>query len=202
MLIGDETVKAPPHIVTPRLVLRPPTLADAPSIYERYASDPDVTRFLGWPRHQTIEDTEAFLRFSAEDWTRWPAGPYLIFSRTDRRLLGGTGFSFQSSREAATGYVLARDAWGEGLATEALMAMLEVARRIGVGRLFALCHPAHRASQRVLEKCGFVRDNPPIRPTEFPNLAPGVQQDAFCYALGLEPDSDQAVERNVLPHDA
>jgi RimJ/RimL family protein N-acetyltransferase len=78
--------------------------------------------------------------------------------------------------------VLARDAWGQGFATEALGAMLDVAGRIGVARLFALCHPAHRPSQRVLEKCGFVLDDPPTRLTEFPNLAPGIQQDALCYA--------------------
>jgi RimJ/RimL family protein N-acetyltransferase len=57
--------------------------------------------------------------------------------------------------------VLARDAWGQGFATEALAAVLDIAGAIGVARLFALCHPAHRPSRRVLEKCGFVLDDPP-----------------------------------------
>lgn len=174
-------MKAPAHVDTARLILRAPTLDDAAAIFERYASDPEVTRFLGWPRHQAIQDTEAFLQFSIEEWARWPAGPYLILAPADGRLLGGTGFSFQSSQEAATGYVLARDAWGQGFATEALTAIVDVARGIGLSRLWALCHPAHRPSQRVLEKCSFVLDDPPTRSTEFPNLAPGVQQDAFCY---------------------
>ena len=43
---------------------------------------------------------------------------------------------------------------------KALTAVIDVARRTGVTRLFALCHPEHRSSQRVLEKCGFVRDDP------------------------------------------
>jgi ribosomal-protein-alanine N-acetyltransferase len=72
--------------------------------------------------------------------------------------------------------------WGEGYATEALGAVIDVARRIGVARLYALCHPQHRASWRVLEKCGFVRDISSTRQAEFPNLAPGVQQDVLCYA--------------------
>jgi RimJ/RimL family protein N-acetyltransferase len=179
-------MKAPVQIETARLSLRQPGIDDALAIFERYASDPEVTRFLGWPRHRTVEDTQAFLQFSAAEWERWPAGPYLILSRADGLLLGSTGLGFQTSQEAVTGYVLAEDAWGRGYATEALAAMIEVAGRTGVIRLYALCHPEHGASRRVLEKNGFVRDDPPTRRAEFPNLAPGVQQDALCYALSLD----------------
>jgi RimJ/RimL family protein N-acetyltransferase len=54
-------VKAPVQVETTRLLLRQPRAADATSIFERYASDPDVTRFLGWLRHQSLADTQAFL---------------------------------------------------------------------------------------------------------------------------------------------
>ena len=174
-------MKAPLQIETARLILRQPTMGDAAAIFERYASDPEVTKFLGWPRHRSIRDTEAFLGFSAQEWERWPAGPYLISLPADHRVLGSTGFGFQSVEEAVTGYVLARDAWGNGYATEALGAVIEVAARIGVTRLRAVCHPEHRPSRRVLEKCGFVRDDPATRRVEFPNLAPGVDQEALCY---------------------
>lgn len=86
-----------------------------------------------------------------------------------------------------TGYVLAEDAWGLGYATVALAAMVEVAGRTGVIRLYALCHPEHVASRRISEKNGFLQDDPPTRRAEFPNLAPGVQQDALCYVRLLEP---------------
>jgi [ribosomal protein S5]-alanine N-acetyltransferase len=171
--------------VTTRLVLRPPSAADATSIFDRYASDPDVTRFLGWRRHESVAETEAFVQFSADEWVRWPAGPYLIWSRRDGRLLGGTGLAFDEPRQAVTGYVLAKDAWGHGYATETLRAILDVARLVGVRRLYALCHPEHRASWRVLEKCGFGRDAGWTRQAEFPNLAPGVLQDVLCYAVTL-----------------
>jgi ribosomal-protein-alanine N-acetyltransferase len=173
-------VKAPQRIETARLVLVPPVAGDAGAIFERYAADPEVTKFLGWPRHQSVADTEAFIAFSAQEWARWPAGPYLVRSRDDNRLLGGTGFGFETPERAVTGYVLARDAWGCGYATEALTAMVDLAPEIGIRRLSALCHPEHRASQRVLEKGGFTRD-PDRSRVEFPNLAPGVQQDAVCY---------------------
>lgn len=181
--------KAPAHIETARLVLTPPQVSDAASIFERYASDPDVTRFLGWPRHTMIADTHTFLRFSAAEWERGPAGPYLIRSRGDGRLLGSTGFSFEGPQRAVTGYVLARDAWGQGYATEALDAILDVARRLGVVRLHAFCHPAHHASQRVLEKCGFMQDAGWTQQMEFPNLAPGVPQAVFCYVATFGGDT-------------
>jgi ribosomal-protein-alanine N-acetyltransferase len=184
-------MKAPVQIDTARLILRQPQTSDAARIFERYASDQEVTRFLGWPHHRSVRDTEAFLRFSAQEWERWPAGPYLIISRTDDQLLGSSGFGFQAPHEAVTGYVLAKDAWGKGYATEALAALIDLAPRIGVTRLCALCHPEHRPSRRVLEKCGFVHDDTSTRQLEFPNLAPGVQQDALCYALVLETGHDR-----------
>lgn len=160
-------------------------LSDAAAIFERYASDPDVTRYLGWPRHQSVADTDSFLRFSAAEWEQRPAGPYLIRARSDDRLLGSTGLGFEGGHltEAVTGYVLAKDSWGMGYATEALRAMIDVAQQIDVARLYALCHSEHRASWRVLEKCGFAQDKSWTRQAEFPNLAPGVRQNVVCYAL-------------------
>jgi RimJ/RimL family protein N-acetyltransferase len=178
-------MKAPARVETARLVLSPPVSDDAPAIFERYASDPDVTRFLGWPRHRSIAETQGFLAFSDQEWKRWPAGPYLIRSRDDGRLLGSTGFGFEAADQAVTGYVLAKDSWGRGYATEALTAMVDVARQIGVRRLSALCHPDHGASSRVLEKCGFVRDHGAAHQVEFPNLAPGVRQNAVCYVMAV-----------------
>jgi RimJ/RimL family protein N-acetyltransferase len=181
-----RSLKAPARVETARLVLEAPRPGDAVAIFQRYASDPEVTRFLGWPRHRSIADTRAFLRFSAMDWQRWPAGPYLIRTRESGVLVGGTGFTFERAREAVTGYVLAKDAWGLGYATESLTAIVGVARTIGVARLSALCHTEHRASWRVLEKCGFARDDSTISRAEFPNLAPGVQHEVLRYVLDLD----------------
>lgn len=178
-------VTAPPVVETPRLVLSAPEATDADLVFQRYASDDEVTTYLGWPRHRTVADTERFLAFSAVQWEREGAGPYLIWARADGRLLGSTGLGLEPGGQAITGYVLARDAWGQGYATEALTAVVDVAADIGVRRLYALCHPQHRASWRVLEKCGFERDRNWNRQVEFPNLAPGVRQDVLCYRRGL-----------------
>jgi len=165
-------------------VLAPPRRADAPAVFERYAADPDVTKYLGWPRHQTVADTELFVALSLSMWQRWGVGPYLIRAR-DGRLLGSTGLLIEEPGHAVSGYVLAKDAWGQGIATETLTAMVDLARALGLSRLSAMCHPDHRASWRVLEKCGFTRCAGQHR-VELPNLAPGRQSDVLRYELPLD----------------
>ena len=175
-------MRAPETISTERMLLRKPEFSDADAIFERYASDPDVCHFLGWPRHRSVEDTRAFLEFSDHEWQRWPAGPFLLFSQEDQTLLGGTGLGFEVPYRASTGYVLAKDSWGHGYATEALIAMRDLAPQLGVARLYAACHPEHIASIRVLEKGGFEREGILRRFHEFPNLDPGNPQDAVWYS--------------------
>ena len=156
---------------TARLTFRRPTAADVPVIFERYASDPEVTRYLSWPRHQSLDDTRAFVHFSDAEWAVRPSGPLLIFARADGVLLGSTGLTFESPDTVSTGYVLARDEWGKGYATEALGAMVELASDLRVARLCAMCHVDHRASWRVMEKCGFHREGVRHRHMVFPNLS-------------------------------
>jgi [ribosomal protein S5]-alanine N-acetyltransferase len=177
---------APEQIETARLRLRRPIAADADAIFRTYASDAEVTRYVGFPRHVRIEDTRGFLEFSDAQWSRWPAGPYLIERRDGSALLGGTGLKFDTAYEAATGYVLEKNAWGHGYATEALAAMVDLAGACGVRRLYALCHHAHRASAHVLEKGGFSFDGVLRGYAEFPNLAAGERADVLCYSRILE----------------
>jgi RimJ/RimL family protein N-acetyltransferase len=175
--------KAPERLATDRLVLRRPRPKDAEPIFAGYASDPEVTRFLSWRTHRSVADTKAFLAFSDTEWGRWPCGPYLVCAREGDTLLGSTGLAFETSYRAATGYVLARNTWGRGYATEALLAVVGIARGVGVRRLYALCHPEHAASRRVLEKSGFLLEGTLRRYVEFPNLAPAEPCDVLCYAI-------------------
>ena len=172
------------RLETERLVLRRPRHDDAPAIFERYASDPEVTRYLSWRRHHSVEDSEVFVGFSDSEWQRWGCGPYLAFSRDDGALLGSTGLAFESPLVASTGYVFARDAWGHGYATESLLAMIDVARRLRVRRLYAICHVNHRASARVMEKGGLAPEGVLRRHTVFPNIAP-IACDVLSYGVAL-----------------
>jgi ribosomal-protein-alanine N-acetyltransferase len=173
-----------PRLETARLFLRPPVPEDARAIFERYASDPAVTRFLGWPCHTAVEDTLAFVSFSQSEWARWPAGPLLIFARDSGQLLGSAGLVMETAERAATGSVFARDAWGYGYATESLGAMVDLAAELQIARLYALCHIDHRASCHVMEKCGFTREGVLERHSVFPNLS-SAPLDVFSYARTL-----------------
>jgi len=183
-------LKAPEIIKTSRLILRRPLAGDADLIFSRYSSDPNVTKYLGWPRHHTVDDTRSFLAFSDAEWERWPAGPYLVESAAAHQLLGSTGLAFQSQVIAATGYAFARDAWGCGYATEVLNAMVGLAWDLEIERLYALCHPANVASVHVLEKCGFRNEGFTPDLHRFPNLAPDDPGECLCFARRYEPAAE------------
>jgi hypothetical protein len=101
-------------------------------------------------------------------------------------LIGGTGLDLQADGQASTGYVLARDAWGRGYATEALHAMVAVARSASISSVYALCHPNHKASVRVLEKCGFTLESRLSNHLEFPNLIPLILSDVLRYSTKIK----------------
>lgn len=177
------SLRAPGTLETERLVLRRPGAVDAPAVFARYAGDPAVTRYLGWRTHTSVTDTQIFLACCDTEWRQTGVGPYLIESRETGDLLGSASLRMVSSQQAAAGYVLARDAWGRGYATEALHAVRGLALRLGVLRVTATCHPDHRASVRVMQKCGFTREGVLRGHAQFPNLAPGVAGDVLCYAF-------------------
>jgi RimJ/RimL family protein N-acetyltransferase len=153
-------------------------------MFERYASDSDVTRYLGWPRHTSVGDTKAFVDFSQAEWARSSAGPLLVFARDSGTLLGSSGLLLETPYRAQTGYVFARDAWGHGYATEALGAMVAMAAELKIMRLYALCHTEHQASWHVLEKCRFTREGVLHSHSVFPNLS-ATPLDVFSYARTL-----------------
>lgn len=169
---ADMAESAPPLVETARLRLRRPERSDADAIFRRYASDADVTRYLAWPRHATLHDSMRFVEFSAHEWAVWPAGPYVIERAEDGGLIGGTGLTFEAEHIVSTGYVLARDAWGHGYASEVLQAMVGIATALALPDLTAVCHPDNTASARVLEKGGFSAVPRARHVLVFPNLTP------------------------------
>lgn len=175
---------APEVIETERLLIRRPRPDDADSVFNAYASDPEVPRNLGSPRHSEVAHTLAFLEYAQQKWEQDHVGPYPVTDKIDNALLGGTGLEIEAGDTAVSGYVLARSAWGKGYATEALGAMLELGRRLPLSRVYALCHPHHTGSIRVLEKCGFTLSSGAVEQLEFPNLETGTPGNVLRYETG------------------
>lgn len=148
-------------LATPRLRLREYTDDDFPAVHA-YASDAEVTRYMRWGPNSE-EDTRAFLRLGAAQRGERPRRHFdlAITLAADGRLVGGGGLHVAEPehRGAFMGYVLHRDHWGRGYASEAARAMLAFGfERLGLHRIWAVCDPANTISARVLEKIGMRRE--------------------------------------------
>lgn len=174
---------APAELSTARLRLRVPTSRDAEAVFA-YASDPEVARFMSWPRHQALDDSRRFLAFAEGEWRQVGVGTYLALDRDDQ-IVGSTGLHLATAYRAITGYVLARPFWGQGLATELARAMVDLAGQLGLARLEADCFVEHEASARVLQKAGFDYEGVRRAYLVGPNLGPK-PRDVRSYARIFE----------------
>ena len=152
-----KTVFVPfPTLETPRLILRALRMDDLHDLY-RYASDPSIDQYTPWAHYQSLEEAHEDLTGYVAQYRAGEMGVWGIESRADQRLLGICNFSYWQPRDrrAEVGYTIARDSWGQGLATEAVHALISFGfRRMNLVRIEALCMPDNIASERVLQKVG------------------------------------------------
>ncbi len=169
-----------------RMEMRHPVPEDAALIFQRYSSLLEVTCFLGWPRHQSLADSNAFIRFSDNEWENNHLGPLLCFDRQSGEFIGSTGLAMEDQRVASTGCVIAPGYLGQGFGTECLQSMQSLANSMRLLRLLAFVHPENPASTSMLEKCGFKRDDSRAKKMVFPNLpgAPVVKADCYGWESG------------------
>jgi [ribosomal protein S5]-alanine N-acetyltransferase len=172
----------PQEIQTERLLLRPPRMSDAERLFARYGHDPLVCRYMSWTPHRNVEDTLAYLERSIADERAGKISARLIFARQSGQLLGSVGGQWQGHR-IQFGYCLARDAWGQGYATEAASAFVAAAMLDpAIYRVQAYCDLENWASARVLEKIGLTLEGTLHRYLVLPNLG-DVPRDVYCYAM-------------------
>jgi ribosomal-protein-alanine N-acetyltransferase len=170
-------------ITTRRLVLRLPVLADAEAIFASYGQDPEVTRYLIWQPHTSLEDTRTFVRGCIAAWDEGVRFPWVILRASDGQLLGMLDARIDDGFKVSVGYVLAREHWGNGYVPEALQAVIDLFwRRPDVFRIWAICDVENPASARVLEKVGMTREGTLRRYVRHPNVS-DEPRDAYCYAI-------------------
>ena len=172
----------PDTVETPRLHLRRPVPTDAECIFQAYAQDREVTRYLEWVPHASVEATRKFVSFCQDRWTSSVAFPYVITRKEDGELLGMIEVRPKGHR-ADFGYVLARSYWGNGFMPEAIAAVAKITlEHVTIWRMFATCDVENRASARALEKSGFSREGLLRRYIVHPNISPE-PRDSLLYAL-------------------
>ena len=138
---------------TERLLLRPGWAEDAPALAAAIADEMIVRNLATAPWPYRLRDAEAFLAQPRD-----PILPsFLIFKRTDGAptLVGSCGLGRRPSGAVELGYWIARPFWGGGYATESGLALIEIARALGIARLEGSHFLDNPASARVLEKLGF-----------------------------------------------
>ena len=114
----------PPEIIaTDRLVLRRPKASDALAKYE-YGRDPEVARYMDWPKHGTVGDTVAFIDSATSRWDSGEEYTWTVTIKPDDGAIGSVACRVRG-HAVDLGYVLARGHWGRGYATEAAKALLE-----------------------------------------------------------------------------
>ena len=174
-------ISPPTEIQTPRLRLRCPVLSDADSVYERYATDEAVTRYLMWTPHKAKETVLEFVR---ERIRRIESGEEFTWAVTQPDEAGAIGMIGARVRDhkVEIGYVLARQYWNQGYMTEAISSVAEwMLSQPSIYRVWAVCDTENIGSARALEKSAFEREGVLHRWVVHPNRSP---EPRDCYVYG------------------
>ena len=140
---------------TERLMLRPWDESDAEACY-RYAKDPLVGSFAGWPVHTSIEHSQRIIRsvLSVPE-------TYAIVLKIVGQPVGSIGLHFHSDLskgddEAELGYWLGVPFWGQGIVPEAARLLLRHAfEELNLARVWCGVYDGNERSKRVIEKLFF-----------------------------------------------
>lgn len=172
-------------LTTDRLLLRPLMPLDAPALFERCSSDPEVTRYMSWQTNTAVDETRQFIRAVTDPKTvgkpPWGTVWGICVDGDDRP--SGTISVLPRGKRVEIGYALARSEWGRGLMTEATAALCAALwADPHLRRIQAHTHPNNTGSARVLEKCGFLCEGIARRIHVLPQLG-DEPQDHRVYAM-------------------
>lgn len=177
-----DEVCAPDRFDTARLTLRKPGLDDAKGLFQAYATDKDVTRYLTWAPHRAVTDMRRFLEICLEQWANAESFAYVIAASGNPENPFGMIHVRPKLARVEFGYVLARAAWGNGFMSEALIRVVDWSlAQPSVWRASAYCDVDNPASARIMEKSGMAFEGILRRYCVHPNLS-DMPRDCRMYA--------------------
>jgi RimJ/RimL family protein N-acetyltransferase len=153
-------LELPIPIITPRLLLRPAQPGDGAILNEAVVESFDqLHQWMEWAvTKPTVEDSESYVRQASAEFMLRKDLPFLIFDRTEKKLLGATGFNEIRWELPAMeiGYWIRNSMQGHGYVTEAVTALSWYAfKELQVVRLGIRCDEENLRSRRVAERVGF-----------------------------------------------
>lgn len=145
------------NIETERLILRRFTVDDAESVYKNWASDDEVTKYLTWPTHTSVEMSVGFMKFCVNGYAEKNSYQWGIELKENHELIGNISVVKIDDSVAGMelGWVIGRGWWGHGYTAEAARALMKyLFVEVGANRIAAR-HDVHNPnSGRVMQKIG------------------------------------------------
>ena len=143
---------------TERLILRSWEEADAADLY-RYASEPQVGPFAGWPVHTSVDNSLETIRGVLSE-----PETYAVIPKSVGHAVGSIGLMIGHAShldipetEGEIGYWIGVPFWGKGLIPEAVEEIIRHAfEDLRLDKIWCVYYDGNIKSQRVQEKCGFV----------------------------------------------
>ncbi|WP_203247701.1 GNAT family N-acetyltransferase [Sporosarcina beigongshangi] len=170
-----------PIIETERLRLRQVTTEDASNMFA-YLSDQDVVKPMGLDPFETVKDVLDEISWYTSIYEEGTGIRWGITLKDSGKVIGSCGFLNRIPKHyrAEVGYELSKDHWGQGIASEALEAVVKYGyHHLQLERIEALIEPANVLSQKLVEKQGFLREGL-LRHYEF---ARGKFDDLYMYSI-------------------
>lgn len=149
------------RLETERLVLRRFVLDDAENMYKNWASQEEVTRYLTWGVHDSVDVTRAILRSWLEDYEREDCYTWAMELKELGEVIGSISVValHPGTESVELGYCMGRRWWGQELMPEAVRAVERfLFEEVGCLRIAAAHDRDNPKSGRVMEKAGMSRE--------------------------------------------
>ncbi|MBQ9383587.1 MAG: GNAT family N-acetyltransferase [Ruminiclostridium sp.] len=140
---------------TARLKLRRVGEDDIGAIFEGWANDPEVTKYLTWHPHKSIEDTRMVMDYWLSEYNKESCFRWGIELKENGTLIGMIDVVGYEGGVPVIGYCSARKYWNRGYMTEALRAVANELFENGFSEIKAEAVEENGASNRVIQKAGF-----------------------------------------------
>lgn len=143
------------ELETERLRLRALRPDDVQAIFDGWASDPEVTRYLTWNPHKSPDQTRTIMDFWLGEYEKADCFRYGIERKADKTLMGMLDVVGFRDGTPVIGYCSGRQYWNQGYMTEAFQAVIRELFACGYSAIIVEAVRENTGSNRVIEKCGF-----------------------------------------------
>lgn len=143
------------RLETDRLIIRPWDGDDRPA-FTALTRDPEVMHYVHGGRPYSVEEVDEWFTRQARQLAEHDLCMGALIEKASGRLIGLAGTQpLGTTGELEIGWILAREAWGHGYATEAGgAAMRHVLETLGRTRVVAIIDPDNEPSKRVAARLG------------------------------------------------